>query len=141
MMSRLTRATLAAACLLPGLASAATPAGRSPETVVAGPSVLPMILALVFVIALIPAAVWLIKRLGAGHAGHRGSLRLVESLALGPRERLVVVDDGREFILLGVTAQSISRVGTLPRRDAAPLAPQAAGFAELLRRARTGHEA
>ena len=118
---------LALAALL-GVASRGSRAA-APAPVEA-PSVLPMIIALVFVLALIPAAVWLLKRLGAGQASGTAGLKVVGSLSLGARERLVLVDDGRELILLGVTAQSINRIGTQPRREPPPAA---AGFGDLLK--------
>ncbi|MEF9996846.1 MAG: flagellar biosynthetic protein FliO, partial [Burkholderiaceae bacterium] len=109
-------------------------ASSAPEA----PSVLPMILALIFVLALIPAAVWLLKRLGAGQASGTGGLKVVGSLSLGARERLVMVDDGREFILLGVTAQSITRVGTQPRREMPATGP---AFGTILKKAQVRDEA
>lgn len=120
---------VAASVLLSGLpAHATTP--PAPEA----PSVLPMILTLVFVLALIPAAIWLMKRLSSGPVSQQGGMKVVGSLALGPRERLVMVDDGKEVILLGVTAHSITRVGTQPRRE---LPVQSSpSFAKVLRQSR-----
>ncbi|MEG1970590.1 MAG: flagellar biosynthetic protein FliO [Burkholderiaceae bacterium] len=129
-------AALAALSIGPAAAWAvgAATAPSAPEA----PSVLPMILALIFVLALIPAAVWLLKRLGAGQASGTGGLKVVGSLSLGARERLVMVDDGREFILLGVTAQSITRVGTQPRREMPATGP---AFGTILKKAQVRDEA
>jgi flagellar protein FliO/FliZ len=112
---------------------AATPAPQ-------GPSLLPLVLALVFVLALIPAAVWLLKRMGAGTATSAAGLRVVAQLPLGTRERLVVVEAGERWLLLGVTAASINRVGTLPK-GTPPAAPTAANFASLLNAARGKRDA
>ncbi len=103
-------ATALAALAAPGAALAQAPAP-------AGPSVLPMLLALGLVLALIPALLWLLRRFGNGSptAPAAAALKVVTQLPLGPRERLVVVDAGGRWILLGVTAGAISRVATLPR--------------------------
>ena len=119
--------------VLPALAQAQSAA---PAAAPAGPSMLPMIVALVFVLALIPAAVWLLKRMGGSTAAGASGLRVVGQLALGARERLVIVEAGERWLLLGVTAGSINRVGTLPK-GALPLPPTAAAnFSALLNAAR-----
>jgi len=127
----------ALALLGPALAQAqiAAPA-VTPTAAPDGPSMLPMIVALVFVLALIPAAIWLLKRMGGSTLAGTGGLRVVGQLTLGARERLVVVEAGERWLLLGVTAGSINRVGTLPK-GALPLPPTgAANFSALLNAAR-----
>ena len=90
------------------------------------------LLALMAVLALILALAWLLKRLPA--AGLRGSeqLRVVASLVVGQRERVVVVEVGGQQLLLGVTPQGITALHTLseplPATPAAPIPP----FAKLL---------
>jgi len=110
----------ALALLGPALAQAqiAAPA-VTPTAAPDGPSMLPMIVALVFVLALIPAAVWLLKRMGGSTLAGASGLRVVGQLTLGARER-----------------GSINRVGTLPK-GALPLPPTgAANFSALLNAAR-----
>lgn len=83
--------------------------------------------------------VWARQRAGGWPRRRGGTMRLVEHLSLGPRERLVIVEVAGEHLLLGVTAQSVSR---LHRLDAAAIAnppaaaPAATSFAEMLRGAR-----
>ncbi|HEU0199611.1 MAG TPA: flagellar biosynthetic protein FliO [Burkholderiaceae bacterium] len=96
---------------------------------------MPLVLTLVFVVALIPVAVWFLKRLGAGAPVGGAGLRVVAQLPLGARERLVVVEAGQRWLVLGVTASSINRVGTLPKGEL-PDPTQAAPFATLLSRLR-----
>lgn len=120
--------------VLPALAQAQSAA---PAPAAAGPSMLPMIVALGFVLALIPAAVWLLKRMGGSTLAGASGLRVVGQLTLGARERLVVVEAGERWLLLGVSAGSINRVGTLPK-GALPLPPTgAANFSALLNAARS----
>ena len=107
------------------------------------------------VLALIPAALWLLKRSGLTPAGLRGAAagpRLTGSLALGPQQRVVTVEvgegDERRWLVLGVTAQQITTLHTLTvppvptalpasqgpaPGDASARAPQ--GFSKMLAKA------
>jgi flagellar protein FliO/FliZ len=100
-----------------------------------GPSLLPMLAALVVVLALIPLAMWLLKRLGGGTSGMGTGLRVVTQLPLGMRERIVVVEAGERWLLLGVTATSITRIGTMAKGEL-PVTPGSPAFAALLGAAR-----
>jgi flagellar protein FliO/FliZ len=88
------------------------------------PSAWPALAAFVAVVALIPIALWVLKRLQAGGpAGHR-VVTLVGGLTLGPRERVAVIEaQGRRW-MIGVTGQSICLLAELDRPD--PGAPDAA---------------
>jgi flagellar protein FliO/FliZ len=123
---------LGGASSVPGLALAQSAASE-------GPSLVPMIVALVFVLALVPVAMWLLKRLGAVQPAASAGLRVVAQLPLGPRERIVVVEAGERWLLLGVTAASINRVGTLPKGDAEALQAAPSSFVALLNAARGRH--
>lgn len=66
------------------------------------------------VIALIIVLGWLLRRLrGAALLGGSRQLKIVASLAVGQRERVLVMQVGEEQWLLGVTAQQISSLGKL----------------------------
>ena len=97
------------------------------------------------IIAMIPCALWLIKRTPMGGAAAQGVLRSVAALPLSASQRIVTVEvgqgDERRWLVLGVTATQITTLHTmLPAAEAqtaaAPAAPAAAGFAQLLNRLR-----
>jgi flagellar protein FliO/FliZ len=94
------------------------------------------------IIALIPVALWLLKRTPMGGAASSGPLRTVAALPLSTSQRIVTVEVGqgeaRRWLVLGVTAQSITTLHTMdPQADApAGAAPPAPGFAQLLGRLR-----
>lgn len=89
------------------------------------------------IIALIPVALWLLKRTPMGGATAAGVLRVVAQLPTSPNQRLLVVEVGqgedRRWLVLGATAQSITTLHTLPPQ-AEPPAP--ATFATLLKKER-----
>lgn len=87
--------------------------------------------ALVLVLGLILALAWLAKRLPGVAGSSNPALRVVGSLSLGPRERVVVVAIGDTQLLLGVGAGGTRTLHTLtePLPVAASTTP---AFAQLL---------
>jgi flagellar protein FliO/FliZ len=96
----------------------------------------------VAIIALIPLALWLLKRTPIGRfsgAGPAGFMRTVAALPLSPNQRLVTVEvgvgEGRRWLVLGVTAQNITVLYTMEPQATPPvIAPTTAPFAQLLAR-------
>ncbi|MBV8034393.1 flagellar biosynthetic protein FliO [Roseateles sp.] len=100
------------------------------------PGLLPFLWFLV-IIALIPVALWLLKRSpygrALGGAAAASVLRVVTQLSTAPNQRLLVVEVGqgedRRWLVLGATAQSITTLHVMPPQ-AEPPAPTS--FAKLL---------
>ena len=82
------------------------------------------------VLALVPVAVWALRRLrGLGPARGERALAVVDQLALGPRERVLVLRAGERLLVLGTTPQQVSLLCELTPGEfgaAAPAAPAAA---------------
>ena len=89
-------------------------------------SLMPL-LAFVLVIALIPAALWLMKRAGVGGPPSGGVLRHVGNLALGASQRVTVVEVAvgteRHWLVLGVTGERITQLASYPAPDDVPPSP------------------
>ena len=94
------------------------------------------------IIATIPCALWLLKRTPMGGGASNGVMRSVAALPLSASQRIVTVEvgqgDERRWLVLGVTAQSITTLHTMaPQAEgAAAVAPAAPAFAQLLSRFR-----
>lgn len=71
-------------------------------------------LALALVIGAIFFCSWLLRRLGPGRQWAGQRLKVVSSTQIGPRERLVIVEVQGTWLVLGVTAQQISKLHELP---------------------------
>ena len=96
------------------------------------------------IIVMIPAALWLLKRTPMGGAASGNVLRTVAALPLSANQRIVTVEVGsgeaRQWLVLGVTAQSITTLHTMaPQAERADSAGGTAGpgsaapvFAQLL---------
>lgn len=66
-----------------------------------------VLFSLLLIIALIFALAWLLRRFGQGAFMNSSVMKVVATLPLGTRERLLVVEVGGQQLLLGVTAQQI----------------------------------
>ncbi|NMX62628.1 flagellar biosynthetic protein FliO [Pseudomonas sp. WS 5059] len=72
-----------------------------------------LVLGLLLVVGLIFALAWLLRRVQRIGPGHAQVIELVGSRALGPRDRLVLVQVGEEQILLGLTPGRITPLHVL----------------------------
>ena len=94
------------------------------------------------IIAMIPCALWLLKRTPMGGAASHGVMRSVAALPLSASQRIVTVEvgqgDERRWLVLGVTAQSITTLHTMaPQAEGAAAAtPASPVFAQLLNKLR-----
>ncbi|MFP7726559.1 flagellar biosynthetic protein FliO [Lysobacter sp. D1-1-M9] len=88
------------------------------------------VLALLLVVALILALAWLARRMPGAAASSNKSLRVVASLAVGQRERVMVVDVGGTQLLLGVGPGGTRTLHTLA--EPLPVQDAPAPFAQLL---------
>lgn len=97
-----------------------------------------MLLGLLLVLAAVAATAWLLKRFSLGQNVMGGAVRVVGGVALGQRERLVLVEVGETWLLLGVAPGQVTTLHTMPRpEDASKLAapPDVAGFSTWLKQA------
>ena len=96
------------------------------------------------VVALIPAALWLLKRTSLGGGAQGAGLRCVSVLPLSGSQRIVTVEVGqgeeRRWLVLGVTPSSITTLHTMAPQGEPPAALPAGvgGFADILGRVRGG---
>jgi len=131
----MTRLVLLLCGLLPHGVYAADTAELAPD---AG-GLLRATLGLALVLALILVVGWLMRRLAPARGGVQGPLRIVGSQALGARERVVLLEVGEQWLVVGVAPGHVQSLGTLPRGELpAPPATPVTAFAAMLARAR-GH--
>ncbi|HSJ80600.1 MAG TPA: flagellar biosynthetic protein FliO [Thiobacillus sp.] len=104
---------------LPALALAAgtpTEAPAEPAISAAG-SLMQVFIGLVAVLLLIAGTAWVAKRLGVTQGGASSLLRVVSSASVGTRERVVVVEVGESWLVVGVAPGSVNALMTLPKGD------------------------
>jgi len=120
--------------LLPFSVLAADPAATAPAAAVAAPvassgiagQLTQLVLGLLLVLGLIFFLAWMLRRVQqAGPAGKGQVIQLIGSRALGPRDRLMLVQVGNEQILLGLSPGTITALHVLKEPVQVPDAQQA----------------
>ncbi|MBV4484219.1 flagellar biosynthetic protein FliO [Pseudomonas sp. SWRI153] len=112
----------------PGTTAAAAPAATAPmvNSGVAG-QLTQLVFGLLLVLGLIFFLAWLLRRVQqAGPAGKGQVIELIGSRALGPRDRLVLVQVGNEQILLGLSPGTITALHVLKEPVEVPSASEKA---------------
>jgi flagellar protein FliO/FliZ len=117
-----------------------------PQTIGAGPaagSLLQTIFSLMAVLALLALLAWFMKRYGPKAQAGSAHVRMVGALNLGGRERILVVEVGEQWIVVGASPGRVNALATMPRQDTstntsadatlAPHQPPASSFAEWLK--------
>ncbi|MFC0166606.1 flagellar biosynthetic protein FliO [Pseudoduganella danionis] len=78
-------------------------------------------MALLFVLAVLVGLAWLLKRFGPKHlTGSQRHIKLVDSLNLGARERILLLEVGEQWVLVGASAGRMNALTTLPRQELPP---------------------
>ncbi len=128
----------------PALVAAAKPAAPTPQPLTtAGPaagSLLQTIFALCVVLGLLALLAWFMKRYGPKAQAGSAHVRLVGALNLGGRERIMVVEVGDQWIVVGASPGRVNALATMPAQQGAAEdaalhrhQPSASSFAEWLK--------
>jgi flagellar protein FliO/FliZ len=114
------------------------PSGAGP----AAGSLLQTIFALCAVLALLALLAWFMKRYGPKAQAGSAHVKLVGALNLGGRERIMVVEVGDQWIVVGASPGRVNALATMPRQASAdagagamlhPHLPSASSFGEWLK--------
>jgi flagellar protein FliO/FliZ len=99
-------------------------------------SALTSLLGFVAIVALIPLALWLLKRTPIGGGAAHGVMRTVAMLPISANQRLLTVEvgsgDDKKWLVLGVTAAGITTLHTMAPQAIEPAAGPLPPFAQLL---------
>lgn len=105
-----------AASVLPQLAAAQAAVPDSPG--VPGSAMLQTMFGLALIIGLLFAGAYLLRRLNGGKAfGNTGPMRIVGGLMVSPRERIVLLEVGDTWVVIGIVPGQIKTLHTLPKGD------------------------
>lgn len=108
-----------------------------------GGSLWQLFLALAIVLALVIGSLWVLKKLVAPHGESAGLLRVVAGTAVGTRERVVIVEVGGTWLVLGVAPGRVTALAEVPRQTtatqpASPAPSSGQGFPDWLRKLTPG---
>lgn len=92
---------------------------------------------LVFVVLLIFAFAWLLKRMRLPALGSQSGLSIIRQIPVGTKERIAIIKVGEEQFLVGITPQSInliSRLDTPIEEDPVASNQFASQFSQILKK-------
>jgi flagellar protein FliO/FliZ len=118
-------AIIGASMLLARFARAADAVAPPPSGLGAG-SMLQFGLGLAIVLGLIIAAGWFMKRFSIGPSAS-GLIKVIAGASVGQRERVVLVEVGDTWMVLGVAPGRVNALHTLPRGEIASPVPTHGG--------------
>lgn len=93
-------------------------ATAEPTEPVPGASLMEVVLPMLAVVFALAALWWAVRRQG-GRGVSAGPARIVQVVAVGPRERVLIVDHDTQRFMLGVTPTAINLLARLESKDAA----------------------
>jgi flagellar protein FliO/FliZ len=100
--------------LLPLTASAAA---ENPPPGVGLASYVQAGLALALIVGLLAGAAWLARKVTGGKGFGQGGMRVIGGVALGPRERIVLLEVGEEWLVIGIVPGQIRTLHRLAKGD------------------------
>jgi flagellar protein FliO/FliZ len=95
-------------------ASATTSANASP---ISDGGMLQVMLGLVVVLAVIAGAAWLLRRFGGMARGPASLVKVIGGSAVGQRERVVLVEVGDTWLVIGVAPGHVTALHSMPKGE------------------------
>jgi flagellar protein FliO/FliZ len=122
----------------PAPTRATSPASYQPPAAPGAFSLLQTLFALCLVLAMLAGLAWLLKRLNPRGIGGSATMRVVSALPLGGRERMLVVEVGDQWIVVGAAPGRVNLLTTMPKQEGVVTPPGSvasvpAGFADWLK--------
>lgn len=115
------RATISAFALaIPSLAAAVDgtrPSYTPPPPAVSSGSIVQIIFSLLLVLAAIVLVAWLLKRMNMVQQGQGGQLKVLGGVAIGQRERIVLVEVKDTWLVVGVGPGQIRTLHSLQKPE------------------------
>ncbi|MDR0777733.1 MAG: flagellar biosynthetic protein FliO [Azonexus sp.] len=102
-------------------------------------------LALALIVSLLVGAAWLARKVSGGKGFGQGGMRVIGGVALGPRERIVLLEVGEEWLVIGIVPGQIRTLhrlakGELPTAEAAGQRSFAQWLHSIRERGNAAHE-
>jgi len=117
--------------------AADTPSAHAPPPLAPAAGMLQVFGGLLLVLLVVVGLAWALKRFGAHQQNAAGVLKIVGGTMVGQRERVVLLEVGGTWLVIGVAAGHVSALHSMPKAEKTPearIAPAApAGFAGWLR--------
>lgn len=86
-----------------------------PAAAVTSGSVLQVILSLLLVLAAVVLVGWILKRINLPQQGAGNALKVISGVAVGQRERIVLVEVNDTWLVVGVAPGQVNALHTMPK--------------------------
>ena len=86
-----------------------------PAAAVSSGSVLQVILSLLLVLAAVVVVAWILKRINLPQQGAGNALKVISGVAVGQRERIVLVEVNDTWLVVGVAPGQVNALHTMPK--------------------------
>jgi flagellar protein FliO/FliZ len=100
-----------------GVAAVPLNAAESAGSTVTSAGALQAILGFAAVLVVMAALAWLVRRFGLGRTMNNSPVKIVGGVSVGGRERVLVVEAGDQWIVLGVAPGRVNALTTIPRQE------------------------
>lgn len=84
-------------------------------------------LALALIVALLIGMAWLARKVSGGKGFGQGGMKIIGGVALGPRERIVLLEVGNEWLVVGIVPGQIRTLHRLEKGIATPVEAASSG--------------
>lgn len=64
-------------------------------------------LALALIVAALASTAWMVRKLAGGKGFGQGGMKVIGGVALGPRERIILVEIGEDWLVIGIVPGQI----------------------------------
>lgn len=108
------------------LAPLSSSAAETASPVISAGSYLQTGLALALIVTFLIGGAWLAKKLSAGKGFGQGGMKIIGGVALGPRERIVLIEVGEEWLVVGIVPGQIRTLHRLTKGSTAANDPPSA---------------
>ena len=98
-------------------AQTARPAYTPPTAAVSSGSILQVIFSLLLVLAAVALVAWILKRINLPQHGAGSLLKVVSGVAVGQRERIVLVEVGDTWLVVGVAPGQVRTLHSMPKTE------------------------
>ena len=103
--------------LLAAAQTAARPAYTPPPPAVSSGSILQVIFSLLLVLAAVVLVAWILKRINLPQHGAGNLLKVISGVAVGQRERIVLVEVNDTWLVVGVAPGQVRTLHSMPRAE------------------------
>lgn len=83
--------------------------------------------ALLVIIGLLAGTAWFARKVSGGKGFGHGGMKVIGGIALGPRERVVLIEAGDQWLVIGIVPGQIRTLHSMPRGQLAEPAEGAPG--------------